>query len=234
VFNRLQEDIAVILEKDPAARSMLEVLFCYPGLHAVLLHRVAHWCWLAGLRLLARWLSHLGRFLTGIEIHPGATLGRRVFFDHGMGIVIGSTAEIGDDCTLYQGVTLGGTSLQPGKRHPTLGQGVVVGSGAKILGGFTVGAGAKIGSNAVVVKEVPPNATVVGIPGRIVENAEMPAGFHPYAVNPIADDPLNRALLQLTTRAEQSEERLAAALDRIAALEQLITREATPTKRVPE
>jgi serine O-acetyltransferase len=219
LFSRLHEDIAVVLERDPAARSALEVLLCYPGLHAVLIHRMAHWCWLAGLKLLARFISHCGRFLTGIEIHPGAVLGRRVFFDHGMGIVIGGTAEIGDDCTLYQGVTLGGTSLQPGKRHPTLGRGVVVGSGAKILGSFRVGDGAKIGSNAVVVKEVPPDATVVGIPGRVVEGSAGSVGFHPYAVNPIADDPLNRALMELAARAEAAESALARAEARLGALE---------------
>src|SRR5258707_1126530 len=145
LFARLREDIACILERDPAARSAWEVLTCYPGLHALAMHRLAHWCWVNGLKWLGRWLSHWGRFLTGIEIHPGARMGRRVFIDHGMGVVIGETAEVGDDCTIYQGVTLGGMSLHRGvKRHPTLGNGVVVGAGAKVLGGFTVGDHAKI------------------------------------------------------------------------------------------
>jgi serine O-acetyltransferase len=185
----------------------------------VVLHRAANACWRAGLKLLGRAISHFARFVTGIEIHPGATLGRRVFIDHGMGVVIGSTAEVGDDCTLYHGVTLGGTSLAQEKRHPTLGRGVVVGSGAKILGPFLVGDGAKIGSNAVVVKEVPAGATVVGIPGRIVETADLQPGFHPYAVNPNADDPLNRALQQLAGRAESAEAALKEALARLERLE---------------
>ena len=173
MFQRLREDIACILERDPAARSAFEVLTCYPGLHAVVMHRWAAAFRRAGLHWLARWISHIARFLTGIEIHPGATIGRRVFIDHGMGVVIGETAEVGDGCTIYQGVTLGGTSLYRGeKRHPTLGDGVMVAAGAKVRGGFTVGAGARIGSNAVVVKEVPAGVTVVGIPGRIVEEPD--------------------------------------------------------------
>src|SRR5258706_11857964 len=170
MFNRLREDIAAIRERDPAARSAWEVATCYPGFHAVVLHRVAHGCWGSGWRWLGRFVSQFARFMTGIEIHPGATLGRRVFIDHGMGVVVGETAEIGDDCTIYQGVTLGGTSLTRGaKRHPTLERGVIVGAGAKVLGGFTIGAEAKIGSDAGVVKPGPPGATVVGVPGRIVE-----------------------------------------------------------------
>ena len=166
MFKRLSEDIAAIRERDPAARSAWEVLTCYPGFHAIVLHRLAHACWRGQWRWLARFVSQIARFLTGIEIHPGATVGRRVFIDHGMGVVIGETAEIGDDCTIYQGVTLGGTSLARGaKRHPTLGRGVIVGAGAKVLGGFTVGEGAKIGSNAVVVKPVPAGGTAVGNPG---------------------------------------------------------------------
>ena len=153
MFAHLREDIRTILERDPAARSRWEVLTCYPGLHALVLHRWSNRCWRRGHLWAARWISHWGRFLTGIEIHPGATIGRRVFIDHGMGVVIGETAEIGDDCTIYQGVTLGGTSLNGGKRHPTLESGVVIGAGAKVLGPFTIGKGARIGSNAVVVKE---------------------------------------------------------------------------------
>lgn len=172
MFKQLREDIACIYERDPAARSRWEILTCYPGLHAILCHRLSHKLWKSGFLWLARFLSHLTRMFTGIEIHPGAKIGKRVFFDHGLGIVIGETAEIGDDCTIYQGVTLGGTSLYKGtKRHPTLENGVVVGAGAQILGGFTVGAHAKVGSNAVVVKPVPAYATAVGNPARII-NAE--------------------------------------------------------------
>src|SRR3954470_4200569 len=183
MFDRLREDIACIRERDPAARSAWEVLTCYPGLHALLLHRWAHGAWQRDWKWLGRFLSHIGRWLTGIEIHPGATIGRRFFIDHGMGVVIGETAVIGDDCTLYHGVTLGGTSWNKGKRHPTLADGVVVGAGAKILGPITVGDGARVGSNAVVVKNVPPGATVVGIPGRVVEEqtAAQVARFAAYA-----------------------------------------------------
>src|ERR1700726_3216332 len=168
MFNRLREDIAAIRERDPAARSAWEVVTCYPGFHVVVLHRIAHACWGSGWRWLGRFVSQFARFLTGIEIHPGATLGRRVFIDHGMGVVVGETAEIGDDCTLYHGVTLGGTSWKAGKRHPTLGRGVVLGAGAKVLGPILVGDHAKVGSNAVVVRNVPAGATAVGIPARIV------------------------------------------------------------------
>ena len=155
MFARLKEEIGVVFDRDPAARNTWEVITCYPGFHAMLFHRLAHWLWGVGLNWLARLVSHGSRWLTGIEIHPGATIGRRFFIDHGMGVVIGETAEIGDDCTLYHGVTLGGTSWNKGKRHPTLGKGVVVGAGAKILGPITIGDGARIGSNAVVVKDVP-------------------------------------------------------------------------------
>jgi serine O-acetyltransferase len=170
MFNSLRENIACILERDPAARSKLEILTCYPGLHAIMAHKLAPRLWQAKFYWLGRMVSHLSRMLTGIEIHPGATIGRRVFIDHGFGVVIGETSEIGDDCTIYQGVTLGGTRLYKGaKRHPTLGKGVVVGAGAQVLGGFTVGDGARIGSNAVVVKPVPAGATAVGNPARIIE-----------------------------------------------------------------
>src|SRR5512138_1232154 len=171
MFTRIREDIRAIKERDPAARSAWEVLTLYPGFHAVQTHRFAHWCWTRRLRWLGRATSQWSRWLTGIEIHPGATIGRRVFIDHGMGVVIGETAEVGDDCTLYHGVTLGGTSWNKGKRHPTLGRGVVIGAGAKILGPILVGDDAKVGSNSVVVKAVPPGATVVGIPARIVEHS---------------------------------------------------------------
>ncbi|WP_298432208.1 serine O-acetyltransferase [Geobacter sp.] len=174
MFERLREDIQSVQERDPAARSALEVFFCYPGLHAIWFHRFANWFWRRECFFLGRFLSHLGRFFTGIEIHPGATIGRRLFIDHGMGVVIGETAEIGDDVTIYHGVTLGGVSLEKKKRHPTIGSNAIIGSGAKVLGPFTVGEGAKIGSNSVVVKEVPPNASVVGIPGRVVMATEKP------------------------------------------------------------
>jgi serine O-acetyltransferase len=168
MFARLREDIQTVFSKDPAARSVLEVLLCYPGLHAIWFHRVSNWCWRHKLLLLGRLISHWGRSLTGIEIHPGATIGRRFFIDHGMGVVIGETAEIHDDVLMYHGVTLGGTSLEKKKRHPTIENNVVIGTGAALLGAFTVGEGAKIGGGSVVVKEVPPGATVVGIPGKIV------------------------------------------------------------------
>ena len=189
MFDHLKEDIAIVFERDPAARTHWEILTTYPGVHALLMHRVAHFLWQKRLFWLARFSSHLARWLTGIEIHPGASIGHRVFIDHGMGVVIGETAIIGDDCTLYHGVTLGGTSWNKGKRHPTLENGVVIGAGAKILGPITLGAGAKIGSNAVVVKDVPANATAIGIPARILEGAPVdkkaeanPASFTAYAV----------------------------------------------------
>jgi len=168
VFDTLRRDIQAAKERDPACRGTLEVLLCYPGIHALWFHRLAHRCWKAGLPLLGRFLSHLGRFLTGIEIHPAATIGPGVFIDHGMGVVIGETAEVGENVTIYQGVTLGGTSLERVKRHPTIHRNVVIGSGAKILGPFTVGENSRIGSGSVVVKEVPPNSVVVGVPGRVI------------------------------------------------------------------
>jgi serine O-acetyltransferase len=170
----MREDIMTVFERDPAARGIPEVILCYPGLHAIWMHRVSHWFWKEKMFFLGRFVSHVARFLTGIEIHPGATIGRRVFIDHGMGVVIGETAEIGNDVTLYHGVTLGGVSLEKVKRHPTVEENVVIGSGAKVLGPFTVGRGSRIGSNSVVIKEVPPNATVVGVPGRMVMAAEKP------------------------------------------------------------
>ncbi|HRE13755.1 MAG TPA: serine O-acetyltransferase [Usitatibacteraceae bacterium] len=220
MFGRIREDIRCVFDRDPAARTVWEVLTCYPGFHALTLHRIAHGLWGLGLKWLARLVSHATRFLTGIEIHPGATIGRRVFIDHGMGVVIGETAEIGDDCTLYHGVTLGGVSWNKGKRHPTLGKGVVVGAGAKILGPFEVGDGAKVGSNSVVVKAVPAGATVVGIPARIVEDhtaARM--AFDAYAVSGSLDDPLNQVLQNLGTRTEDIDGRIAAVLARLEALE---------------
>src|SRR3954467_3802213 len=198
IFKRLQEDIDAILARDPAARSRWEVVLCYPGLHAILVHRLAHRAWAADLRVLGRFISHLGRWLTGIEIHPAAKLGRRVFIDHGMGVVIGETAELGDDVTLYQGVTLGGTSLEQAKRHPTLGNGVIVGAGAKILGPIILGDGSRVGSNAVVLKNVPAGATVVGIPAKQVVQAvqpkRQPSEFCAYAQDAELPDPVARAI----------------------------------------
>ncbi len=168
MFKTLRADIQAVFQRDPAARSYLEVLLCYPGLHALILHRIAHWLHQRNLRLIARLISHCNRFLTGVEIHPAAKIGKGVFIDHGMGVVIGETAEVGDNVTIYQGATLGGTGKEKGKRHPTISDGVVVSAGAKVLGGFTVGENAKIGAGAVVLKEVPPFSTVVGVPGRVV------------------------------------------------------------------
>ena len=224
MFKKLRGDIACILERDPAARSAWEVLTCYPGLHAVYIHKLAHWFWLKGLRWLGRFTSHLGRLLTGIEIHPGAKVGSCVFIDHGMGVVIGETAEVGDGCTIYQGVTLGGTTLYRGqKRHPTLGDGVVVGAGAKVLGGFVVGAGARIGSNAVVVKAVPAGATVVGIPGKIVDDLSMKneERFTAYAVVQDHDDPQSKAIQQLVEHSQELERTIENLKDRLARLERL-------------
>ncbi|AVX14153.1 serine O-acetyltransferase [Stutzerimonas stutzeri] len=219
MFERMREDIQSVFHRDPAARNAFEVLTCYPGLHAIWIHRLSHWLWTHEWKWLARMSSNLGRWLTGVEIHPGARIGRRFFIDHGMGIVIGETAEIGDDVTLYHGVTLGGTSWNKGKRHPTLEDGVIVGAGAKILGPFTVGAGAKIGSNAVVTREVPPGATAVGIPGRVIvkssdeQEAKRKAiaekiGFDAYGVGEDMPDPVARAIGQLLDHVQAVEERL--------------------------
>ncbi|MCK2125870.1 serine O-acetyltransferase [Thauera aromatica] len=224
MFSRLREDLASVRERDPAARSTLEVLTCYPGIHALMFHRLAHGAWTRGWHWLGRFISHVSRFLTGIEIHPGAVIGRRVFIDHGMGVVIGETAEVGDDCTIYQAVTLGGTSLYRGtKRHPTLGRGVVVGAGAKVLGGFTVGDGAKIGSNAVVVKPVPEGATAVGNPARILDSERDSAraqkaeqiGFSAYGVTRDMDDPVAKALHGLLDHAVDTDRRLHAIIARL-------------------
>ena len=208
MFTRIKEEIAVVFERDPAARNTWEVVTCYPGFHAMLVHRLSHKLWGAGFKWLGRFVSHLGRWLTGIEIHPGARIGRRFFIDHGMGVVIGETAEIGDDCTLYHGVTLGGTSWSPGKRHPTLGKGVVVGAGAKILGPIEVGDGAKIGSNAVVVKSVPAGATAIGIPARIVESQEAQGRFAAYAVGRDVNDPVAKALHELIDHSVENDRRI--------------------------
>ena len=209
MFSRIRADIAVVFQRDPAARNAWEVITCYPGFHAILMHRFAHWLWNARLHWLARFVSHLGRWLTGIEIHPGARIGQRFFIDHGMGVVIGETAQIGDDCTLYHGVTLGGTSWNKGKRHPTLENNVVIGAGAKVLGPITVGAGAHIGSNAVVVKDVPPGATAVGIPARIIDKEYTSAGFTAYAVGNDMNDPVAKAIHELIDHNLRSDARIA-------------------------
>ena len=217
MFARLRSDIQCILDRDPAARSGWEVLTCYPGLHAIVLHRFSHTCWNLGFKWIARFISNFSRWFTGIEIHPAAFIGERVFFDHAMGVVVGETAQIGDGCTIYQGVTLGGTSLYKGvKRHPTLGRDVVVGAGAKVLGGFTVGDGARIGSNAVVVKPVPAGATAVGNPARIIqedsdairEAAASKMGFSAYGVTQ-NDDPISQAMRGLIDNATSQEHQIA-------------------------
>ncbi len=217
-LEQIKEDIQSVFHRDPAARNWFEVLTCYPGLHALLMHRLNHWLWQHDLKWLARFLSTLARWFTGIEIHPGAKIGRRFFIDHGMGVVIGETAEIGDDVTLYQGVTLGGTSWNKGKRHPTLKNGVVVGAGAKILGPFEVGENAKIGSNAVVTKAVPAGATVVGIPGRVIvkrpedddkrKAMEEKIGFDAYGVSEEMPDPVARSIRAILDHMHAVDERI--------------------------
>ncbi len=208
MFKRIREDIHCVFDRDPAARNTFEVLTTYPGIHALLIHRLSHYLWRHGLKWPARFISAVARLLTGIEIHPGARIGRRFFIDHGMGVVIGETAEIGNDCTLYHGVTLGGTSWEKGKRHPTLGDDVIIGAGAKVLGPITVGAGGRIGSNAVVVKDVPSGATVVGVPGHIVRSDKAAKGavdqrrkefarkigFDAYGASTDMPDPVARAV----------------------------------------
>lgn len=217
MFFRIRSDIKCILERDPAAHTAWEALTCYPSLHAQVFHRRAHWCWNHGFKWLGRFISHFSRWVTGIEIHPGAKIGERVFFDHGMGVVVGETAEIGDGCTIYQGVTLGGTSLYKGaKRHPTLGRNVVVGAGAQVLGGFTVGDDARIGSNAVVLKPVPASATAVGNPARIIqvdadakrEESASKVQFSAYGVTR-QDDPLSQAMRGLIDNAADHERQIA-------------------------
>lgn len=218
MLQRIREDIACVFARDPAARTTWEVLTCYPGLKALWGHRISHWLWQRGLRWLARTNSQMARFFTGIEIHPGARIGRRFFIDHGMGVVIGETAEIGDDVTLYHGVTLGGTSWNKGKRHPTLEDGVVIGAGAKILGPITVGRGARVGSNSVVVREVAAGATVVGIPARVVEKAPEPSerivaiaarmGFDAYGLSRDMPDPMADAIGRMLDHIQVLDERL--------------------------
>ena len=244
MFNSLFDQVDSIIVRDPAARNRLEVITCYPGLHAVWLHRASHGLWNLGFKWFARLLSMVSRWSTGIEIHPGAKIGRRVFLDHGLGIVIGETTEIGDDCTIYQGVTLGGTSLYKGvKRHPTLGKGVVISAGAKVLGGFTVGDGARVGSNAVVLKEIPAGATAVGIPARILHpdlpQASTPDSkakeyFSAYGVTPNVDDPVSMALkglIDATLEQEAKIEALEKALAKLSNTPTSVAGESSDTKR---
>jgi serine O-acetyltransferase len=205
MFKTLREDIQTVFSKDPAARSVIEVLLAYPGLHALWMHRAAHWLWRHNLKLPGRFLSHINRFLTQIEIHPGATIGRRFFIDHGAGVLIGETAEIGNDVLMYGGVVLGGTTLEKKKRHPTLGNGVEMGTGAIALGPITIGDGARIGAGSVVIKSVPPGVTVVGIPGRIVIKSEKPAMDLQHGRLP---DPVAEAIRLVLKDQQQIEERL--------------------------
>jgi serine O-acetyltransferase len=210
MFNTLRRDIQSIFDRDPAARSTVEILLCYPGLHAVWGHRVSHWLWTHGHKLLARWVSQTVRGFTGIEIHPGATLGPGFFIDHGMGVVIGETAEIGANVTLYHGVTLGGTNLAKGKRHPTLGDNVVVGTGAKVLGAITIGEGCRIGANAVVVKSVPPNSVVVGVPGQAVERSKpRSVTARPDMEHQLLPDMIGQSVISLMSRMDALEQRIA-------------------------
>ena len=236
MFQRLREDIACILDRDPAARTRWEVLTCYPGLHALMLHRVANAFWNSGFKWFGRATSHFCRWLTGIEIHPGATIGRRVFIDHGMGVVIGEMSVIGDDCTIYQGVTLGGTALVKGtKRHPTLEAGVVVGANACVLGGFTVGAGARVGSGAVVTRPVPAGATAVGNPARIIEavadarreEAAAKMGFSAYGLTQ-GDDPVAQAMKGLIDNAAGHEHQIALLWQAVAQLSVQVKKDCVP------
>ncbi len=219
MFSRLKEDVACVFARDPAAQTWIEVITTYPGVHAVVVHRLSHWCWQAGFKWLARFIAYLSRWWTGIEIHPGAQIGRRLFIDHGMGVVIGETAVIGDDCTLYHGVTLGGTTWKKGKRHPTLHNGVVIGAGAKVLGPIDIGDGARVGSNSVVLKPVPAGVTVVGIPAHIIggqkvappepSEKDRPVNFNAYGASADTPDPvasaINRMLDHINALAKQIE-----------------------------
>jgi serine O-acetyltransferase len=204
-FSQMREDVQTVLEHDPAARSRMEIYLCYPGLHAVWFHRVNHWLWNHGCFLIARWWSEVARFLTGIEIHPGATIGRRLFIDHGLGVVIGETAIVGNDVTMYQGVTLGGTGKEQGKRHPTIEDKVVIGGGAKILGNITVGENCRIGAGSVVLRNVPPDSTVVGVPGHIIfREGKRVVITDPKQIN----DPLSEALAAVATEVSKLQERV--------------------------
>jgi len=224
MFARFKEEVSVVFERVPAARYTWEVLTCYPGVHALLMHRIAHVLWTWGWKWLARFVSHWARWFTGIEIHPGAQIGRRFFIDHGMGVVIGETALIGNDCTLYHGVTLGGTSWNKGKRHPTLGNGVVIGAGAKVLGPIELGDNAKVGSNAVVVKSVPAGATVIGIPAREVESVQTTDRFSAYALGRDENDPMLRLMSEWALKSTQHEEQIAQLRREIEQLSQKVSK----------
>jgi len=223
----IKADFKAVFERDPAARSTLEVIFCYPGFHAIVFHRIAHWLWTRKLKLLARILSHISRFLTGIEIHPGARIGKGFFIDHGMGIVIGETAEIGDNVTIYQGVTLGGTSFTRGKRHPTIESNVTIGAGAKILGALTVGSDTKIGANSVVIMDAPPSSTVVGVPAKVVLKEEVAP--YPDLEHHKLPDPEQKLILPLLEQIKELE-------NRVKLLEEELekSREKDPALRVAE
>ena len=237
MFERIREDIKSVAERDPAARHSLEILTCYPGLHAIYFHRLSNFLWKRGLKWLARMCSLIGRLLTGIEIHPAAKIGRRLFIDHGMGVVIGETSEIGDDCTLYHGVTLGGTTWEKGKRHPTLQNGIVIGAGAKVLGPITIGENARIGSNAVVVKNVEPDTTVIGIPGKKVQQqvtdqfaqrnaTAQKIGFDAYAEIKNTEDPVSQALDSLLDHTKSVEMEISELKARIVAAEEIMKQSA--------
>ena len=210
ILGKFREDLSVVFQRDPAARNYFEILTTYPGVHALILHRLAHFLWSIKLKLIARIFSHLARILTGIEIHPGAQIGRRFFIDHGMGVVIGETAIIGDDCTLYHGVTLGGTTWKKGKRHPTLRDNVVIGAGAKILGPITLGNNSKVGSNAVVVTDIPNDSTAVGIPAKIIESGEKLKKFSAYAVEKNSQDPVLQSIDEILKTLEKQQKEIKA------------------------
>ena len=208
ILGKFREDLSVVFQRDPAARNYFEILTTYPGVHALILHRLAHFLWSIKLKLIARIFSHLARILTGIEIHPGAQIGRRFFIDHGMGVVIGETAIIGDDCTLYHGVTLGGTTWKKGKRHPTLKNNVVIGAGAKVLGPITLGNNSKVGSNAVVVTDIPNDSTAVGIPAKIIESGEKLKKFSAYAVEKNSQDPVLQSIDEILKTLEKQQKEI--------------------------
>jgi len=210
ILGKFREDLSVVFQRDPAARNYFEILTTYPGVHALILHRLAHFLWSIKLKLIARIFSHLARIITGIEIHPGAQIGRRFFIDHGMGVVIGETAIIGDDCTLYHGVTLGGTTWKKGKRHPTLKNNVVIGAGAKVLGPITLGNNSKIGSNAVVVTDIPNDSTAVGIPAKIIESSEKLKKFSAYAVEKNSQDPVLQSIDEILKTLEKQQKEIKA------------------------
>jgi len=235
IWDRIKEDVGVVFDRDPAARSTLEIVLTYPGVHAVFFYRIAHWLWTRDVKLVARLIANIGRFLTGVDIHPGANIGRRLFIDHGMGVVIGETTDIGDDVTLYQGVTLGGTSLNKGKRHPTVEDHVIITTGATVLGPVTIGARSRIGAGSVVIHPVPPNATVVGIPGRVVRSDGVP---HAPGLELVdldhgdLPDPVARAISILLDHVEKLEHKLDALAARQGTAEDRRSEEDEDLRRV--